>query len=142
MPTQLIPYHQYTVNAVIGALLLVLECSQKGQKGFYGASVAVDPDSLVTPWLMACWLAGVVLGLRRAHGILRQWYPLADIRSSPRSSTCKEVAAYFLSLGWHLRIRWGPSLQSLANRYSRSTGQFFFGTPSQSRTRRRIPVQR
>jgi hypothetical protein len=142
LPTQLIPYHQYTVNAVIGALLLVLECRQRGQKGFYGASVAVHPDSLVTPWLMAYWLAGVVLGLRRAHGMLRQWYPLADIRSSHRSSTYKEVTAYFLSLGWHWKIRWGPSLHSLVNRYSRSTGQLLFGSPSQSRTQRRIPVHR
>lgn len=133
MPTQLIPYFQYTVNAVIGTLLLVLACRQMGQKGFHGASVAVDPDSLVTPWLIACWLAVVVLGLRRAHGILRQWYPLADIRSSHRSSTCKEVAAYFLSLGWHLRIRWGPMLQVLVNRYSRSTKRFLLGSPSQSR---------
>ncbi|NTU47621.1 MAG: hypothetical protein HGA84_01285 [Syntrophobacteraceae bacterium] len=142
LPTQLIPYHQYTVNAVIGALLLLLECSQRGQKGFYGASVAVHPDSLVTPWLVAYWLAVVVLGLRRAHGMLRQWYPLADIRSSHRSAACQEVAAYFLSLGWHLRVRWGPLLHGLSNRYSRRTGQFLFGTPSQSRVHHNRPVHR
>jgi hypothetical protein len=83
LPTQLISCHQYTVNAVIGALLLLLECSQRGEKDFYGASVAVHPDSLVTPRSVAYRLAVVVLGLRRAHGILRQWYPPWRISDLP-----------------------------------------------------------
>jgi hypothetical protein len=134
LPTQLIPYFQYTVHAVIGTLLLGLQCRQMGQKGFHGASVAVDPDSLLTPWLIACWLGVVVLGLRRAHGVLRQWYNLTGIRSSSTIAAWKEASGYFLCFGWHLKIRWGPPLQSLVNRYSRNTRRFLFGTPSQSRT--------
>jgi len=140
LPSQLIPYFQYTVNAVIGTLLLVLQCRQMGQKGFHGASVAVDPDSLLTPWLIACWLGVVVLGLRRAHGVLGRWYNLTDIRSSRRTVAWEEAAGYFLCFGWHLKIRWGPPdvvgpppLQSFVNRYSRSTRLFLFGTPSQYR---------
>ena len=136
LPTQLIPYFQYTMNAVIGSLLLVLHCRQMGQKGFHGASVAVDPDSLLTPWLIACWLGLVVLELRRAHGVLRQWYNLADIRASPSSPAWEEAAGYFLCFGWRLKIRWGPPLQSFVNRYSQSTRMFLFGTPSQYR----VPV--
>jgi hypothetical protein len=71
LPIQLIPYHQYTVNAVIGALLLGIQCRQMGQKGFHGASVAVDQESLVTPWLIACWLTTVALGFRRARAAER-----------------------------------------------------------------------
>jgi hypothetical protein len=134
LPTQLIPYFQYTVNAVIGALLLGLQCRQMGQKGFHGASVAVDPDSLLTPWLIACWLWVVVLGLRRAHGVLGGWYHLIDIRSSSSTAAWEEAASYFLCFGWRLKTRWGPPLQSLVNRYSRTTRLFLFGTPSQSRT--------
>jgi hypothetical protein len=134
LPTQLIPYFQYTVNAVVGTLLLVFHCRQMGQKGFHSASVAVDPDSLLTPWLIACWLGVVVLGLRRAHGVLRQWYNLTGIRSSSRTAAWEEAAGYFLCFGWRLRARWGPPLQSLVNRYSRNTRGFLFGTPSQSRT--------
>jgi hypothetical protein len=122
LPTQLIPYFQYTVNAVIGTLLLVLHYRQMGQKGFHGASVAVDPDSLLTPWLIACWL-GV-------------WYHLADIRALHRRPAWEEAAGYFLGFGWHLKIRWGPPLQSLVNRYSQSTRLFLFGSPSQYR----VPV--
>jgi hypothetical protein len=35
LPTQLIPYRQYTVKAVIGVLLLGLQFRQQGQKGFH-----------------------------------------------------------------------------------------------------------
>jgi hypothetical protein len=135
LPTQLIPYFQYTVYAVIGTLLLGLQCRQMGQKGFHGASLAVDPDSLLTPWLIACWLEVVVLGLRHAHGVLRQWYNLIGIRSS-RTVAWKEASGYFQCFGWHLQICWGPPLHFLVNRYSRNTRLFLFGTPSQSRTER------
>ena len=140
LPIQLIPYHQYTVNAVIGALLLGIQCRQMGQKGFHGASVAVDLESLVTPWLVACWLALVLLGFRRAHAVLRRFYNLAEIRTSHRSAAWEEAVGYFLCFGWKPEIRWGPTdvvgpplLQALVNRYSRSTRLFLFGTPSQHR---------
>jgi hypothetical protein len=140
LPSQLIPYFQYSVNAVIGTLLLMLQFRQRGQKGFHGASVAVDPDSLLTPWLIACWLGVVVLGLRRAHGVLRQWYELTNIRSSSKTAAWEEASGYFLCFGWRLQIRWGPPLQSLVNRYSRNTTLFLFGTPSQSRSKRGATV--
>lgn len=133
LPTQLIPYHQYTVNAVIGALLLGLQCRQRGQKGFYGASLVLDPESLVTPWLIAGWLSVVVLGLRRAHGFWGGVYNLAKIHVGSTTGGWQEVAGYFTSLGLLPQIRWGPVLQGLANRYSRSRRMFFFGTASQYR---------
>lgn len=134
MPIQLIPYFQYTVNAMIGALLLGMRCRQMGQKGFHGASLRVDPESLVTPWLVACWLAVVVLGFRRAHAVLRRFYNLTDIRTSQGTGDWEEAAAYFLCFDCKLEIPWGPLLQELVNRYSRSTRLFLFGTPSQHRT--------
>ena len=68
----------------MGTLLLGMECWQKGQKGFYGASVKVDevdPESLVTPWLITCWLVAVVRGLRRGHAALRRFYNLDGIHT-------------------------------------------------------------
>jgi hypothetical protein len=135
LPIQLIPYHQYTVNAVIGALLLGIQCRQMGQKGFHGASVAVDPESLVTPWLIACWLALVALGFRRAHARLSRSYNLARIHISLRTGDWEEVAGYFVCFGWKPQIRWGPLLQALVNRYSCTAKRFFFGTSSQERQR-------
>jgi len=138
LPTQLAPYCQYTLAAIIGALLLGLASRQQGEQGFQGAVLAVDPDSLVTPWLVACWLVLVRSGLQRAHAVLRQWYDLSGIRTAQRpGAVWEEVAAYFLSLGWNPEIRWGPRLQDLLNRFSRTTKRFLWGIPAQQRASKR-----
>ncbi len=133
LPIQLIPYFQYTVGAVMGTLLLGMGCWQTGQKGFHGASVKVDevdPESLVTPWLIACWLAAVIQGLRRGHTALRQFYNLDAIQSS---GAWKEAMAYFGAFGLWPKIEGLSLLMDLVYRYSQRTGQFLFGTPSQYR---------
>jgi hypothetical protein len=130
LPLQLIPYCQYTANAILGTLLMGLECRRRGQRGFYGASVGVDPDSLVTPWLVACWMALVLRGLRRAHAVLGRWYDLSPIRTFRMSRAWEEIEAYFLCLGWKRH----PPFRDAFYRYSRSTRHFLFGTPSQERT--------
>jgi hypothetical protein len=137
LPIQLIPYFQYTVGAVVGTLFLGMGCWQKEQKGFHGASVKVDPESLVTPWLITYWLVAVVQGLRRGHFALRQFYNLDGIRTS---GAWEEVATYFAALGLSIKPDYGRPeidrvslLLDLVYRYSRATGRFLFGTPSQYR---------
>lgn len=139
MPIQLIPYLQYTVAAVIGVLLLGYGCWQRGQQGFWGAVVAVDavdPDSLLTSWLIICWLKVVIHGLRRAHGVLGRFYNLSGVHTSERTVPWEEVGSYFFAFGWNPEIRWGLALQDLLHRYSQATRQFLFGTPSQHRASR------
>ena len=136
LPIQLIPYFQYTVGAVVGTLFLGMGCWQKGQKGFHGASVKVDeidPESLVTPWLITCWLVTVVQGLRHGHAALRQFYNLDGIHTPNRVGTWEEAAPYFAAFGLKPKVQWYPLLMDLVERYSRRTGQFLFGMPSQYR---------
>jgi hypothetical protein len=134
LPIQLAPYCQYTLTAIFGALLLGLSSRQQGQQGSQGAVLALDPDSLVTPWLVACWLVLVLKGLKRAHAWLRRWYDLSAIRSVNRpGSAWEEVLDYFLCLGLNAP---GPQLLEVLQRYSRTTGQFLFGIPSQQRLSR------
>ena len=133
LPIQLIPYLQYTLMAVIGTLLLSMEYRQQGQKGFWGASIGVHPDSLVTPWLVACWLDMVVHGFRRAHPILCRFHDLSDVRSNQSSIPREEISRYFLAFGVESRCRWGPPLSILLYRYSFATSRFLFGTASQFR---------
>jgi hypothetical protein len=134
LPIQLIPYFQYTVTAVIGTLLLAYHYWQMGRRGFYGASVEVDADSLVTPWLVVCWLAIVTRGLRRAHAVLRRFYDLSDVHTLAYVTTpWKEVSGYFLAVGLKLKIPWTQRVLTLCRRYSRSTSRFLFGVPSQQR---------
>ena len=134
LPIQLIPYHQYTARAVVGVLLLALGCWQVGQRGFWGACEAVHPDSLLTPYLVAYWLALALRGLRRAHATLRRWYNLSRIRTAPFGvSPWPELKGYLEALGWQPAIRWGPWIRELLRHYSQASGQFLFGTPSQHR---------
>ncbi len=134
LPIQLIPYFQYTLGAVMEALFLGMGCWQMGQKGFYGASAAVDPESLVSPWLIACWLIAIIRGLRRGHAALRPFYNLDGIHTS---GAWEEAAAYLTAFGLRPKIDRFSLLMDLVYRYSRKTGQFLFGTPSQYRSSRR-----
>ena len=137
LPEQLIPYVQYTVDAVVRTILLVLAYRRRGQRGFHGASLEVDPDSLVSPWLIACWMAVVLKGLRRAHPVLRGRYDLSGVRTTGgEESLGRELQLYFTAFG-----AWPPpagpeALVAAARNYSRQTGGFLLGTPSQLRSPR------
>jgi hypothetical protein len=136
LPVQLIPYFHYTVSAVMGTLLLAFQFWQMGRQGFHGASIGVDPESLVTPWLIACWLRIVLRGLSRGHRVLMGFYDFSRIRARKQMSPWEEAEGYFLALDLgpqaprdHERGR----IERLLKRYSRATARFLFGTPSQSR---------
>ena len=134
LPDQLIPYVQYTVDAVVRTLLLVLEYRRRGQRGFHGASLEVDPDSSVTPWLIACWLAVVLKGLRRAHPILRARYDLSGIRSTGHGESFgAQLQIYLAAFGAWPRSGGLEVLVAVARHYSRQSGGFLLGTPSQLR---------
>jgi hypothetical protein len=135
LPIQLIPYFQYTVSAVIGTLLVGFESWQLGQQGFWGAMLGVDPESMVTPYLVACWLAVVLRGFRRGHAVLCRFYDLSGVRSHEGTLGWQEAAGYFSAFGYKARTRWGPLLGRLLLRYTHTTNQFLFGRPSQQRTR-------
>lgn len=121
------------MTAIIGTLLLGLSAHQQGQQGFHGAALAVDPDSLLTPWLVAYWLALVLNGLKRAHAWLGRWYDLSPIRTLRPGRAWEEVSDYFLCLAWKSP---GPHLLEVLLRFCRATNQFMFGIPSQQRLRR------
>ncbi len=134
LPEQLIPYVQYTLDALVRTILLVLEHRRRGRCGFHGASLEVDPDSSVTPWLIACWVAVLLKGFRRAHPVLRARYDLSAIRTTGREdSRGTELQMYFRAFG-----AWPPpagpeALLAVVRSYSRQSGGFLFGTPSQLR---------
>ena len=135
LPIQLIPYFQYTVAAVMGTLVLGLKCFQMGQQGFFGATLKLDPDSLVTPWLVAFWIKVILQGFRKNHFVLARFFDLSHISTRPRRVVWPEFMGYLTSLGYQAKARAGPQLLDLFYRVSRITGQFLFGTPSQHRFR-------
>lgn len=107
-----------------------------GQKGFHGASVKVDevdPQSLVTPWLITGWLAVVVRGLGQSHAVLRQLCDLDSVRTQEGAKGWQEAVSYFAAFGLEPKMEWRSLLMGLLWRYSRRTSQFLFGTSSQRR---------
>jgi len=95
----------------------------------------VDPESFVTSWLIRVWLGSVLLGFRRAHGQLRKVFNLDKIRTS---ESWGEAEGYFSAFGLGQNLEWSPLLMDLLYRYSRETGQFLFGIPSQYRDALRL----
>jgi len=118
---------------VIGTLLLGYSYWQLGQQGFFGASIEVAPDSLVTPYLIVFWLQAVIRGFRRAHPELRRFYDLSGVHTSGKSVAWKEVGGYFSAIGCKPRKPWIPLIFKLLHLYSGQTRQFLFGTASQQR---------
>jgi len=129
LPIQLIPYMQYSASAVIGTLIVGLRYWQKGKKGFWGAFIEADPESLLSPWLVFGWLKMVEAALRRCHRSLCRWYKLSAI--STVAGIWQNIKGYFHAFGWTERF---GDLRDHICRYSRATGDFLFGTPSQRRS--------
>jgi hypothetical protein len=88
---------------------------------------------MLTPYLILCWLNGIVRGFRRAHVVLRRFYELGNVCTSKRGEAWEEVQGYFLALGLKPWAPWRSALSTLSYRYSLSTTQFLFGTASQHR---------
>jgi hypothetical protein len=130
LPIQLLPYHQYTADAVLQTLLLGLGCREAGQTGFWGAYCQVDPESLLTPWLVSCWLSMVLRGFQRAHKVLRGFYLLDHIRIVDGTCPWDIVACYCQAFFPETR---DPPFQQLLSRYAQATSSFLFGIPSQER---------
>jgi len=132
LPLHLIPYARYTVGAVVGTLLAGLDGRRSGGQGFWGAAALVDPDSLVTPWLVFTWLQMALRGLQRSHRTLSRWYDLSFSSTSGKPNSWQKLSDYFRAFGWEVDSSW----RRLGDVLRRCTGEartFLFGRPSQER---------
>jgi hypothetical protein len=135
LPYQLAPYHLYTVESMIKAVVLWSEILADGDGGAAAAVEELPGDCAVTPWLLRNWLGVVIVGLRAAHSVLCRWVDLSSIRSGEDTAgRLNEVSGYFQSL----RSRGPPSrsaLRTMVQRYSLETKRHLLGIPSQERRR-------
>ena len=135
LPYQLAPYHLYTIESMILAVLVWCEVCEEDESGASAAVSELPGDCNVTPWLLRHWLGVVVVGLRGGHAVLCQWYDLSGIHSGDSLvEKLAEVLRYFRCFG----SRGPPSrlgLRGILRRYSRHTGRHFLGIVSQERGR-------
>ena len=131
LPYQLAPYHAYTVESMILAVVLWAEIHAAGDGEAEAAVEELPGDCEVTPWLLRNWLEVVIVGLHRAHSVLCSWIELTDIRSGDDTvEKLDEVSRYVRRLGSR-----GPPLRAAIQRYSRQAKRHLLGVPSQERRR-------
>jgi len=134
LPCQLIPYCQYTVDAMVGTLLVVYRFQQMGRTGYYGASLELDPDCSVTPYLIQTWAVLLLSGFLRGHHILYKKFPLTEAEKPDLKSTVTAIFLYLQGISGSE----GPGPQSAipSIRYHyKHTGTFLFGKTSSERSR-------
>jgi hypothetical protein len=135
LPYQLAPYHQYTIESMILAVVLWAEIHTAERNKASAAVEELPGDCQVTPWLLRHWVGVVLVGFRGGHGVLCRWYDLSGLHSGERlMERLDEIYDYYRSLG----SRGPPSrlgLREMVRRYSRVTGRYFLGVPSQERGR-------
>jgi hypothetical protein len=137
LPHQLAPYHRYTVESMVVALMVVAGLSQAQSRPRLERTLEELPaDCDVTLWLLCCWVHSVGRGLRGAHAVLCGWHDLSAVRCGSRpAEQLREVAQYLGALGAR-----GPprieGIEAVLLRYGARTGRFLIGTASQDRRAR------
>jgi hypothetical protein len=134
LPCQLAPYHRYTIESMLGLLLLVGEVRQEKDGGVCAAIGELVGDGDPSPSLVAFWLNVVLRSLRRAHSVLAAWYDLTKIHTGQtRPEQYEEVYSYCMAF----QPRAPPGRRSLrepCQRYAQLTGFSLIGIPFQLRT--------
>jgi len=134
LPHQLAPYHRYTVDSMVSAVVLAWGLSQEqGRPRREKPLDELPADCDVTLWLLSCWVQVLGQGLRGAHPVLCGWHDLSGMRSGSRPvDQLREVAQYLGALG----VRGPPRIEGLEElllRYGARVGRFLIGTASQDR---------
>jgi hypothetical protein len=134
LPVQLIPYHLYTVRAIIGVIEQALCFEAAGYAGCEAVVRHDESDSAMTPFLVWYWLRMVIKGLRRAHWLLKARYDLRGVRSGEGTrGLMDEAAGYRKSLAAGGLSGWPERMDALPRVWVQAGGHFFYGTSSQQR---------
>ncbi len=134
LPRQLIPYHQYTTDAVVGALLMVYDFQKMGQVGYHGATLKLDPDCWVTPYLVQTWAVLLLSGFLRGHHVLHEEFPLPTFRRVGPKDMITTIFLYLQS-GADGDCPTRHSVVPIIRYHFIQTGKWLFGRTSCERMR-------
>lgn len=135
LPVQLIPYHHYTLMAVVFMLLLAQDLVTNDSLSLCAVAQHHRPaGSLITGFLLSCWLRNALAGLHRAHSALHRWFRLFELRSGSTIKTMlDEVHGYFYAFSRSRHPGRRQDVHAICCRFSRTAKMFLIGVPAQLR---------
>lgn len=136
LPCQLAPYHRYTLESMVLAVLLWRQVLVEEGVGAGAAVEELPGDSDVSPWLLRHWLGVLVAGFRLAHSALREWHDLDRIRSAgsrDQVGLLDEVHAYVAAFGGGRDPPSRSGLREAMRRHGAATRRPLAGRLSQER---------
>jgi len=134
LPHQLIPYCQYTVNAIIRTILAVYSFQQTGQQGYHGSCLEMDPDCSATPFLILTWARLLETGFNRGHHLLHGLFPDKLPTSNRTKSIIEKIYLYIKGVSEPEL----PGLNGVSQAmiiFFKKTKNHLFGTSSSERNR-------
>lgn len=139
LPFQLMPYHLYTVETILKALLLWREyCKDPDCHGTpYEVEQSLPMQSRVSSWQLRRWLAVIRHGFLTAHGELSLRYDFLEIARD------ESIIGYLDTMYGYIAVfSRGPparvsAVMTALQLYGQITGRFLFGCSSRSRRRAR-----
>ena len=135
LPCQLVPYHHFTVDSILLALLLAADLRAPGGSGLSRAAAALPAEAGLSHWLLCRWLRLALRGLRRAHAVLAQGHDLDGVRSG--RGIVDQLTEVTLYVGAFCQRGRGPpgsrAVGRLLKHYQHRSGHFLLGIPSQQR---------
>lgn len=137
LPYQLVPYHRYTIGAMVQALLVWREYWKGGSGSSYLLAAELDTEaggeSGMTSSLLRLWGLMFQRWLRRAQSELALSYDFCSVSfHGDFPSILDELFGYFESLSRGPPSR-GEAVVACVHEHGRETGRFLFGVPSQGR---------
>ena len=139
LPYQLVPYCQYTLGAMVHALLMWREYWKDPQKSGTAYAVAEKletaayGESEVTSWRLTCWALIFRSSLRRAHAELEREYDFSLVQFHDRLPLIlNELHGYFEALSRGPPVGWS-AVVACVREHSTRTRRFLLGVPSQGR---------
>ncbi len=131
---QLVPYCQYTVDAMVGTLPVAYRFQQMGQTGCHGASLELDPDCSVTPYLIQTWAVLLLPGFLRRHPILHERFPLPNGAKPHFEDAVTAIFFYLQGISGSAEPGRQAVMSSIRH-HCNHTGTFLFGKTSTERGR-------
>jgi hypothetical protein len=135
LPLELAPFHRYTVPTMLWVLVLLHGLFGRESLSVEDAVLGVvADDNDLTAGVVRRWSDVAVRGLRRGHAELRKEHDLSGIRSGTGlRGRVGEVVAYLDACGVRGPPASAAEVVPLLRSYSRGTGRFLIGRPTQER---------